>query len=177
MWTIRISKVAITLHPEDPHGPEVGAHPRNTPSHSRIYFFLPHSSLATARRPLRTRRPRHPKYGQLAGIPLGPSNPTPTTEFGDGRTPLSPRKPRARKRVFALSARRYGLKTMNYSGVVSQSTHHSSECGTTGYSWPVHSPAEPPRTDTGMIGQGAGVESPVLLANPHRTVMCRGGWS
>ena len=68
-------KVAITLHPGIPYGPEGGGQSRNTPSHPHIHSPLPFSYLTTAPQPLRTWHPGHPEYGQLAGIRPGASHP------------------------------------------------------------------------------------------------------
>ena len=180
MWISWKSKVAATLHHRDPHGPQLGGLSRNQPAASRHPTFTPPSlnhasSRPTARSP--TKHPKDPEGGQLAGYSLGPTSQIPEPAIGTARTSHSPRRPRHHKPVLALSARRYGFSTMNYSRVVSQPIHHSAVCGTTGYNPPVQSPVEHPRADTGIICQRASVESPVLLADLRQTVLRRGGLS
>ena len=177
MWTLWKSKVATRLHHRNPHGPQLDGQSLHISSHSNLYFSRPQSCLETIHRPLPTEHPKDPEGGQLAGIHWNPPSQPPKPISGNRRTSLTYQTPRVHKSAFALSARRYGFGTMNYSGVVSIPVHHGSVCHATGNNRPVYHAETHHRSDVNIVRPETAVESSVMLANPHRTVMCRGGWS
>lgn len=175
MWSLWISKVALKLHPKNPYGPEGGGHSRNTPSHQNIYSPLPFSYLATAPQPLRTWHPRHPEYGQLAGIPPDPANQSDKPGIEGGRTSHLPPHPRAHKPVFGLSARRYGFETMNYTGVISHPARDGLMFHVSGDIRPAHCAKTQHPSDLDIVSRKASVEYSMCPADPHLPLLGGGG--
>ena len=142
MW---ISKVAKTLHPGVPHGPEVGGLWRNNSAsifHPHIHSPLPSDSTQRVPRPLPAHPRGDPKTGQLAGIPPGPVIPAPRADVGAGRASRSPRDPRAHKCVLEGLAHRYVDNAMYYACVVRMAIAAGSVFGETCHNWPAHIPQQ-----------------------------------
>lgn len=121
MWTLWISKVAATLHPEDPRGPECGGQWRNNAasnSHPHIHSSLSYGSPQRAPRPRPASPCWDPRKQATSRLSTEPSRPDIWgRKWGWPDLPPTPRA-RARKGVFALSAHRYVVGAMRHMVVV-----------------------------------------------------------